>query len=96
MWTGFICYRQLPTNAQTINKGIYQPFIIIKILHMFRLARSHHQVLQWCLSNAALGLLTTLVMLSNLYDSGSTAVVNCCEHGNEYSGYIKVGTFLNI
>jgi hypothetical protein len=56
-------YRQLPTNAQTTNKGINQPFIIIKTLHMFRLARSHHQGLEWCLSNVVLGLLMTLVML---------------------------------
>jgi hypothetical protein len=28
------------------NKGVNQPFIIIKTLHMFRLARSHHQGLQ--------------------------------------------------
>jgi hypothetical protein len=31
----FLHYRQSPTNAQTINKGINQPFIIIKTLHMF-------------------------------------------------------------
>jgi hypothetical protein len=28
----FLYYRQLPINAQTINKGINQPFIIIIII----------------------------------------------------------------
>jgi hypothetical protein len=42
----FLYYKQSPTNVQTINTGINQPFVIIKTLHVFRLARSHHQGLQ--------------------------------------------------